>query len=814
MNWLNHSRHSSEDDTCTGAGTGSAGVRITFLVTVGYLRVHRMLALLLFAVSLISALLPVVMFNGLDAYVQAMKESAAGQFGGYAYQISGGSDAVASSMTELVHTGDVVSVTSTRGSLGIISGGESLRTISDLTFLTGPSRYGTIITGRQPNQAHEIALSREATDQISAELGDTVSVECDETLLSGEYTLVGITVNPTNTGEVTAAAVTSPDTATDTQLWLTDNSTIAGSGVVADELNTGSVAVGYLESNVDRAVDSACARNLPGYQWYRLVLFLCLVCVHTAMIIACYRAGRCNGTTVVDALQAGGFPPRTARWILLRGLLACMLPGAAIGVVAGYAIFSVCHGILGEWFGQYWHWILSPASLIAVAFVITILACAYGLAWLILFRRHQHRNASLAAGRSTLWYVVPSIIVLLAACVAIERYHAAAWAQGGIAGMLLGSCALGVLLVSLPWLACTPAQCQSVDRSRALAAPACALALLLLAAGSWMSGQMMLATGSPDNGLFVADYLSEQDITYLRDRYPEIIDDAVILTAPDESQYLVRAASQQYYDCVVERGVDDFECDAGTGISESTVMLIDSDSPIANTASSDQMGEDETVGVILIDPATQAIMDSARMDVNDTNPLLDDQVMPGLILGIDSPQARALGITPGNQHTLVITGFPSIASGTRDAIRSDIINRCGYSFITEYDTTSFRSYQSRAIAMPILTAFCACLIFAALAVSTRHSQARLRRTLQEFGADRFQLMRLFMPLGITMSAGSALALLLGWLGSHPWIIAPSPEFGSAGYWWLLPLPLMLAETVALAWWNSQPEPTEIGLDGD
>lgn len=69
-------------------------------------------------------------------------------------------------------------------------------------------------------------------------------------------------------------------------------------------------------------------------------------------------------------------------------------------------------------------------------------------------------------------------------------------------------------------------------------------------------------------------------------------------------------------------------------------------------------------------------------------------------------------------------------------------------------------------------------------------------------------MRLFTPLAVTMSAGSAGALLLGWLGSHPWIVAPSTGFGTTGWWWLIPLPVMLIETIALTWWNSRPEPDE------
>ncbi|RGS86719.1 hypothetical protein DXA37_07955 [Bifidobacterium pseudocatenulatum] len=79
------------------------------------------------------------------------------------------------------------------------------------------------------------------------------------------------------------------------------------------------------------------------------------------------------------------------------------------------------------------------------------------------------------------------------------------------------------------------------------------------------------------------------------------------------------------------------------------------------------------------------------------------------------------------------------------------------------------------------------------------------KSVQEFGASRFQLMRLFRPLGITMSLGSTIAVFLGWLGSHPWIIAPANEFGTTGWWWLIPLPVIFIETALFCWWFSLPE---------
>ena len=152
---------------------------ITRHVTSGYLRFHPMLTISLFVVALLSAMLPVVALNSLDLYVQAAKEGAAGQSGGYTYQISGGSNDVAEELRQQVQNGKAIGVKSTQGSVGLTSAsGSSRNTIADITFLTGPSRYGTLIEGHQPSQKNEISLSRAAAEQIDAQLGDMVTVQC------------------------------------------------------------------------------------------------------------------------------------------------------------------------------------------------------------------------------------------------------------------------------------------------------------------------------------------------------------------------------------------------------------------------------------------------------------------------------------------------------------------------------------------------------------------------------------------------------------------------------------------------------------
>lgn len=91
---------------------------------------------------------------------------------------------------------------------------------------------------------------------------------------------------------------------------------------------------------------------------------------------------------------------------------------------------------------------------------------------------------------------------------------------------------------------------------------------------------MMIATGNSDNGLFIADYLTQDDLNYLAGKYPETLDKAVVLTAPDESRHLVRAATSHAYDCVTQHGSDDADCYSDSD-NETTVMLVDSNSSLA-----------------------------------------------------------------------------------------------------------------------------------------------------------------------------------------------------------------------------------------
>ena len=100
---------------------------ITRHVTSGYLRFHPMLTISLFVVALLSAMLPVVALNSLNLYVQAAKEGAAGQSGGYTYQISGGSNDVAEELRQQVQNGKAIGVKSTQGSVGLTSASGSSR---------------------------------------------------------------------------------------------------------------------------------------------------------------------------------------------------------------------------------------------------------------------------------------------------------------------------------------------------------------------------------------------------------------------------------------------------------------------------------------------------------------------------------------------------------------------------------------------------------------------------------------------------------------------------------------------------------------
>lgn len=154
--------------------------------------------------------------------------------------------------------------------------------------------------GISRRKKNEISLSRAAAEQIDAQLGDIVTVQCDDSALSSDYKLIGITVDAANTNTVYATAVSSKDNLQNIQMWLTDDDATVNQGEVAKESATNNVNIGYIKSTIRNAEETVRTRDLPGCQWYGIVLFLCLLCVHIAAMTAFFRAGQCSGDAVVE----------------------------------------------------------------------------------------------------------------------------------------------------------------------------------------------------------------------------------------------------------------------------------------------------------------------------------------------------------------------------------------------------------------------------------------------------------------------------------------------------------------------------------
>lgn len=149
-------------------------------------------------------------------------------------------------------------------------------------------------------------------------------------------------------------------------MWLTDDDATVNQGEVAKESATNNVNIGYIKSTIRNAEETVRTRDLPGCQWYGIVLFPCLLCVHIAVMTAFFRAGQYSGDAVVEALVACGFSLTTSRWTVFRGLLICTIPGAAIGIAAGYAVFGLNYRTIGNIFAQYWEWQPSATSMLSI----------------------------------------------------------------------------------------------------------------------------------------------------------------------------------------------------------------------------------------------------------------------------------------------------------------------------------------------------------------------------------------------------------------------------------------------------------------
>ncbi|NMM93215.1 hypothetical protein [Bifidobacterium oedipodis] len=767
--------------------------RITSAVGRGYTRSHAVLCILMIAICICCSAVQVAFAQGLAQYVTAVEDGVRAEFGGYAYQISGGSDAAVQALNRHVTQGDAIAVMRMRGAVASADG--RLATSGDVTLMSGPSRYGRLIQGRQPQTERELSLSREACSQIGATIGDTIELRLDDMpSAGGKYTVTGVTVNPATLSDVSIVTVTEADNLSDAQMWLSDTA-IADTGVLLNEASHGNIHVGREEGAVEEMKSSVLERVLPGNYLYALALGIAISLIYAIMFIALYTSGHCNGRRVEQALNACGFSAKQSRRIILRHAVLTTIVSIAVGIMVGACVMWLFHTWFGELFDQLWRWNIADA-LAGTCMAMVCLALGWALSVVALFRSRTEHVETLEG--KTRAYRLCGIALCIVGLALLASYHLWVPAVQGKIGALMAAAGLMAVLMFVPYLRLTPIQQRVALRSRGYTVPLCVLVALVCSFASAISAENMLAATSTSNeGKFSVNNINARDVEYLQSTYPQAMADALVFFKPDDGALQIRVPDPTSFDCLADSDVMAMDCYYHDGDMAQDMVLFAQPGTEAGKLIGyakpnliDAQNQVGIIGVDVSDPNAEAepIVFSMQVPVTGGNHVLrnDDDVMPGVVLDTSSPVLEQDGVEMSDSRLLILPTFGSLPDETKNAIRSDVIVRAGYALVVEDDSTERRQMESMAIGVAILVSLANLIIIAVCASAALSTQRQLRDDMWYLGASRWQLARLVTPLALPVGLGSMTASIMGWLASHPWIIQPEWTQSVTGWWWLMP----------------------------
>jgi uncharacterized membrane protein len=273
--------------------------------------------------------------------------------------------------------------------------------------------------------------------------------------------------------------------------------------------------------------------------------------------------------------------------------------------------------------------------------------------------------------------------------------------------------------------------------------------------------------------------------------------DVEVFAMPVETERQFRASSRLLTGCMADGGLTDWSlvgpsCVPSDSSSPINVFLLSLNDPTAGVTADPALIEAGEIGVLMFTPTSggNAVENVSVSAVPD--PRLGGN-MPGGVVGVDSPIASRLGMTPGSGRLVAFLDFASLDDRDQASFRSLIRKVAGAAQVVDDSGYYLGAGQSLAISRVIAIAGAA---LAALLVgfgggAVVEAQRSSRRALIDIGSNSQQRRRIarrvtVVPIIATTSA-SAFGLFSAWItGVH--------TGAGFGYTWLLP-----GSAAVLAW---------------
>lgn len=775
-------------------------MRIRALVVWGSIRTGWPRAVALLALTALLAMGTTVLFTAAQKYTAAVRLGAAASFGGYRYQLTGGGDGTQRAARHLTQTGKAIAVVKGRGALAAVEGTHS--TIGTIIELSGPSRFGQVVSGHWPSHPGEISVSQEAARQLGVTVGSQVDVDSLDTELGkAPYLLTAITENPAGPRKVFSAVVSrSSDVAQRAQMWLMDSDPAIDHAIGPDS-QVGNARIGRIDWAEHDAVAEAKTRELSGLPWYEGLL-LAASLVSTISVLVAYRP---SARKVADSLEAAGQGPRAAGFLSMVGMYLVSLAGAALGIAAALAFMEGLGSRIGAALGQVWP-NNAPVSMTGVWFIAAESVAAVVSAHILVHHppRREPLPGMAGTGPASKWlWLTAAGSVMSIALLALRVTHI--MVSGHIWGTILGAVCLPVFLWNLPWLQRTPKVAKAVRWNGANLVVVLNVLMLLVTLASYRSASLVSTTtggylnSKPSDNYIIVESLTANDVSMLGSHFPGIMGNADVFIRPDETQGNVRVTEPSSALCLRNSTTaSDQQLIACNATVLSTVELVDHNGRSTTFADHARPGAimDGKVGILRLRGETllsASVVPAAAEDAR-----LSNDFLPGFILAVDSPVAKELGLSPSIMRDVYIPDFANFPDSQKDAFRSQVISQAGYAFVTEPDNSSYRQMRATAFSLPCLATILAALVSALAAVSAVTRQRVLRMVLHDVGVTRWGRIRLVLPTVVPCAAVIVVGSLMGRFAAIPALPWTTPLHFDYGWYWAIPIPVAMVTGILLA----------------
>ncbi len=711
--------------------------------------------------------------------------------GGRAYVVGTANDDVVSHLDAQVAEGTALAQARGAGQVGAGTGTSS----GTILLLSGPSAYGEVLDGRHPASPGEVSVSAELARRLGLGPGDGVDASSSDLDLAGtSLTVVGVVLDPASPGSTELVAVMEPDlVAAQATTWLTDTDPCLQQSLAAS-CGSGAISISTRDLIVERALEDAGSRLLSGVKPFAGLLLLVAVIALGASMSADRRAA----VPLARALEAAGASARRARHLSRAGGRGVLLLGTPAGAGLAHLVLTLLCSQIGTLLSQRWDH-LETSVLRVAGFIGAYLLLAAGID-VAAGQRHRwaSRPTSAAVPRRRLLLASAGCGTALSVVLVYLRLEEHHWLpEGNALGALVLSLSLPVLLWLLPWLRRTPVQALAARYGLAALVPVLMATMMLQGFASFYSASLWssLAGGGAlhEDRSLTAQGLTVQDVSALTQAYPQVMQDAVVLTTVAEAPEQPRVSRAQEASCTTSA------CFTFLG----AVALAPASGPgavLAGTLNAELDNAAGEVGLVRFVPATGHVASTSTISVSTRSDLLTDYpVLPDVVLAPDDPQVAALGLRPTEGRVLFVEDFQSLPDGVRDGFRSNVTTRSGYAWVTEADSTELRQLRSQAVTVPLVAAV---LSLAALGLGLLSLLERLRPllvVLDDRGSGTGAYLRLVLPALVTLVVCSGAPVLLSrWAAQPAVLMSMTPLHFDFGAWWWAPALAGPGAGVALA----------------